>query len=278
LIRREPVTIPGFRIQAQDTPGYTTDTTDTTYATYAMRNTRSTKVAACGMPNASKPGRVELGESEGSDGSGPVSDSLATGPYPAMSGQSVASDVSSPPGSQYNLSLHIHRECASGRKVVDRLELVAVSDVEKLPSVFRKLLEKAFSGRLPGYMTSSAYYLFKPRDEFLHSKDDDYSSVQFRLVAEVDGWETVVCSRNLLEFSDDDVENQTQKMLIAMAQFDSSPVVLGGGAGELRVCVEGYSVSVDKAFLDRVSQELLQDHESFYKARYDSDFPALMTE
>ncbi len=106
------------------------------------------------MPNASKPGRVELGESEGSDGSGPGSDSLTTGPYSTMPGQSSASDVSSPPGSQYNLSLHIHRECSNGCKVVDRLELVAVSDVEKLPSVFRKLLEKAFSGHLPGYMTS----------------------------------------------------------------------------------------------------------------------------
>lgn len=228
------------------------------------------------MPNASKPCRVVLGELGGPDGSEPSSDSLTTGPYSAITEYSGASDVSSPPGSQYNLSLHIHRECANGRKVVDRIDLVAVSGVEKLPSVLRKLLEKAFSGHLPGYMTSSAYYLFKPRDEFLQSRDEEYDSVQFRLVAEVDGWETVVCARNLQEFSEDDVENQKQKMLIAMAQFDSRPVVVGGGAGELRVCVEGYSVSVEKAFLDRVSQELLRDHESFYKARYDSDFPVLM--
>ena len=99
-----------------------------------MRSTRSTKVAACGMPNASKPCRVVLGELGGPDGSEPSSDSLTTGPYSAITEYSGASDVSSPPGSQYNLSLHIHRECANGRKVVDRIDLVAVSGVEKLPS------------------------------------------------------------------------------------------------------------------------------------------------
>ena len=185
-----------------------------------------------------------------------------------------------PPGAEYRLSLHVHRLRTDGRTDVDRLELVAVSDVGNLTSVFRKLLEKAFSGRLPDYMTSPAYYLFKPRDEFLEHEGrygGQYTSTQFRLVAEVDGWETVVCVRGLQDFSEDSTSplDDGKKMRIAVAQFDSEPVVLEDGT-EMQVCVEGYSVSVEKAFLDEVSRMLAQDHTSFYEARFDQDFPVLL--
>jgi len=190
------------------------------------------------------------------------------------------SDVSSPPGSQYKLSLHIHRETLEGRKVVDRLELVAVSDVGMLTTVFRKLLEKAFSGQLPDYMTSSEYYLFTPREEFLHhSGAHVFVSTQFRLVVEVDGWETVIVVRDLEDFmdlGDGRSGSSDRKMLIAMAQFDSDPVVLDDGVTEMQVSVEGYSVSVEKSFLDHACEMLLRDHESFYREQYNSDFPALL--
>lgn len=189
-----------------------------------------------------------------------------------------------PPGAEYRLSLHVHRLRTDGRTDVDRLELVAVSDVGNLTSVFRKLLEKAFSGRLPDFMTSPAYYLFKPRDEFLEHAGryggGQYTSTQFRLVAEVDGWETVVCVRGLQDFSEDSTTSPLddgKKMRIAVAQFDSEPVVLEDGT-EMQVCVEGYSVSVEKAFLDEVSRMLAQDHTSFYEARFDQDFPVLSTD
>ena len=195
-----------------------------------------------------------------------------------------------PPSSGYHLSLHVHRLTADGRAVVDKMELVAVSDVGKLTGVFRKLLEKAFSGRLPEYMTSEAYYLFRPRDEFVSTTEARVVATQFRLVVEVDGWETVVCVRGGRDDCNrgcdgcdgcdgfrhaSDESSSMKKMLIAMAQFDSEPVVMGDGVTEMTVCVEGYSVSVEKAFLDRVSQELLQDHARFYRERFESDFPAL---
>jgi hypothetical protein len=168
--------------------------------------------------------------------------------------------ISDAPGSEYTVSLHVHRTTPDGKTKVVRLELMAVSDVCMLKSLFRRLLESAFPNQLPHYLTSDDYYLFTPKEEFVSLPQDPQSRTQFRLVASVDGWETVIAVRDMGQ----DVDPE-RKMMVTMAEFDSDPVTLDDGTTNMVVSVVAYpSVSIGKKFLDDMIQRLSQDHARFH--------------
>lgn len=170
----------------------------------------------------------------------------------------LSRDVS---GSEYRLRLHIHRMTREGLTKVERLELLAVQDVSMLQSMFQRLLKTAFPNELPFYLTSDEYYLFTPIEEFA-PLPDNVISTQFRLVAEVDGWETVVAVRDLQDFS---VPGEQRKMMVTMAEFDSNPIALENGSSKMVVSLVAYpSISIEKKFLDQVVLDLSREHKQFY--------------
>ncbi len=172
----------------------------------------------------------------------------------------VQSDVS---GSQYSLYLHIHRMTRGGLTNVHRLDLVAVQDVCMLQSMFQNLLNSAFPNGLPFYLTSDEYYLFTPREHFA-PLPDDIISTQFRLVAAVDGWETVVAVRDLQDMS---LPGQERKMMVTMAEFDSNPIASEDGTSKTVVSVVSYpSISIEKEFLDTAIRNLSREHKQFYSS------------
>lgn len=166
-------------------------------------------------------------------------------------------------GSQYSLCLHIHRMTRDGLTKVDRLELVGVQHVGMLRPMFQKLLKSAFPNELPPYLTSDEYYLFTPTEEFA-PLPENIVHTQFRLVAAVDGWETVVAVRDLNDFS---VPVEERKMMVTMAEFDSNPIALEDGTSKMVVSVVAYpSISIEKTFLDTVILHLSREHKQFYSS------------
>jgi len=159
-----------------------------------------------------------------------------------------------PPGSQFTLSLHVHRTTSRGLTRVVRLNLTAVEGVNLLKNLFRKLLESAFPEQLPQYLTSDEYYLFTPEQEFV-SLPGDSIRTQFRLVAAVHGWETVIAVRELGR----DVDPE-RRMLVTMAEFDSQPMSLPDGHDMVVSLVAYPSVSVRKSFLDSTVKQLEAAH------------------
>lgn len=166
-------------------------------------------------------------------------------------------------GSQYSLCLHIHRMTRGGLTKVDRIDLVAIKDASMLQSMFQNLLNRAFPNGLPFYLTSDEYYLFTPTEQFA-TLPCDVVSTQFRLVAAVDGWETVVAVRDLQDFS---LPGEERKMMVTMAEFDSNPIASEDGTSKTVVSLVSYpSISIEKKFLDAVILDLSREHKQFYSS------------
>eukprot|EP00889_Picochlorum_renovo_P008371 jgi/Picre1/35401/NNA_002863.t1 len=155
---------------------------------------------------------------------------------------------------RYLLSPHIESQEQSS--VVREQQRVPGSDVkcDNAEILFRKLLESAFPGHLPEYLTSDEYYLFTPKEDFI-SLPSEAARTEFRLVAKVDGWETVVAVRELGQIVDPE-----RRMLVTMAEFDSDPVESEDGESMVVSVVAYPSVSVKKSFLDGMILDLHRAH------------------
>ena len=184
----------------------------------------------------------------------------------------INAGVKQVPGSQYSLSLYVHRTTTRGTTKVVKLQLMVVPCVSMLKKLFRSLLETAFPDQLPQYLTSGEYYLFTPELEFV-SLPGDSVRTQFRLVASVNGWDTVIAVRELGRDADPE-----RRMLVTMAEFDSQPVSLGDG-NDMVVSLAAYpSVSVRKSFLDAAIKELEVTHSAIQTMDFDPQQDAMVVE
>ena len=135
-----------------------------------------------------------------------------------------------------------------GRTKVNRLPLEAVASVGDLRGLFRGLVTGAFgsSGEgLPDYLTSPAYYLLSPAEDFV-TLPGDFARTQFRLVATLaGGWEHTLVERELGRAPD-----PARTLLVTVAEFECEPAPVGGGREVVLSLIAYPTVCVRRDFLD----------------------------
>lgn len=148
------------------------------------------------------------------------------------------------------MSLFVRWYSPTGKTKVNQLQLKPIDGVDDLEGMSQRLVHRAFpENSRPDHITSDEYYKFTPTDECLSTPGEIEKTV-FRLVAQYNGWEYCVYTRELGAHRDPD-----RKLLVTVIEFESTALMIGHFG--IRFSMLAYPVvSVKKSFLDDIEQEL----------------------
>ncbi|GAB4822134.1 hypothetical protein N2152v2_009180 [Parachlorella kessleri] len=159
---------------------------------------------------------------------------------------------------EYDVSLYIRWYSAEGASRVSRLPLDPIASVDDLKGLFRRLIQGAFPGALPDYLTSPDFYKFAPAEDFVSLPGRDTQRTHFRLVVTLGGWEHGVVDRELsFGGGGGGRDSAPRDLLVTMAEFESDTFELDGQECVMNL-VSYPTICVRRDFLDAAVRNLLR--------------------